>query len=44
MRVDNSTGKGASGRKKFSSIVCRVHMDIGGKLLDSLRSKVQSFE
>ena len=37
MRVDNSTGKGASGMDKFSSEVHRVHMELGGKLLNSLR-------
>jgi hypothetical protein len=38
MRVDiNSTGKGASGMDKFSSKVHRVHMELGGKLLNSLR-------
>ena len=38
MRVDiNSTGKGASGMDKFSSKVLRVHMELGGKLLNSLR-------
>ena len=37
MRVDNSTGKGTSDMDKFSSKVHRVHMELGGKLLNSLR-------
>jgi hypothetical protein len=37
MRVDNSTGKGTSGMDKFSNEVHRVHMEPGGKLLNSLR-------
>jgi hypothetical protein len=44
MRVDNSTGKGTSGMDKFSSKVHRVHMELGGKLLNSLRIKTQFFE
>jgi hypothetical protein len=36
MRVDNNTGKGTSGMDKFSSEVHKVHMDLGGKLLNSL--------
>ena len=48
MRVDNSTGKGpsskTSGMDKFSSEVHRVHMELGGKLLNSLRIKTQFFE
>jgi hypothetical protein len=44
MRVDNSTGKGTSGMDKFSSKVHRVHMELGGKLLDSLGIKAQFFE
>jgi len=35
MRVDNSTGKGTSGMDKFSSKVHSVHMELGGKLLNS---------
>jgi hypothetical protein len=35
MRVDNSTGKGTSGMDKSSSEVHRVHMELGGKLLNS---------
>ena len=38
MRVDNSTGKGMD---KFSSKVHRVHMELGGKLFNSLRIKTQ---
>jgi hypothetical protein len=41
MRVDNSTGKGLSGMDKFSSEVPRVHMELAGKLLNSLRIETQ---
>ena len=41
MRVDNSTGKGTSGMDKFSSEVHRMHMELGGKLLNFLRIKTQ---
>jgi len=41
MRVDNSTGKGTSGMDKFSSKVHGVHMELGGKLLNSLRIEAQ---
>ena len=44
MRVDNSTGKGTSGMEKFSSKVHRVQMELGGKLLNSLRIETQFFE
>ena len=44
MRVDNSTGKGTSSMDKFSSKVNGVHMELGGKLLNSLRIKTQSLE
>ena len=44
MRVDNSTGKGTSGMDKFSSKVQRVHMELGGKLLNSLRIETQFLE
>ena len=44
MRFDNSTGKGTSGMDKFSSKVHRVHMELGGKLLYSLRIKTQFLE
>ena len=44
MRVDNNTGKGTSGMDKFSSKVHRVHMELGGKLLNSLRIETQFFE
>jgi hypothetical protein len=37
MRVDNITGKGTSGMDKSSSVVDRMHVELGGKLLDSLR-------
>jgi hypothetical protein len=44
MRVDNITGKGTSGMDKFSSKVHRVHMELGGKLLNTLRIKTQFLE
>ena len=44
MRVDNCTGKGTSGMDKFSSKVHRVHMELGGKLLNSLRIETQFLE
>jgi hypothetical protein len=44
MRVDNRTGKGTSVMDKFSSKVYRVHMELGGKLLYSLRIKTQLLE
>jgi hypothetical protein len=44
MRVDNSTGKGTSGMDKFSSKVHRVHVELGGKLLNSLRIETQFLE
>ena len=44
MRVDNRTGKGTSGMDNFSSKVHRVHMELGGKLLYSLRVKAQFLE
>jgi hypothetical protein len=45
MRIDNSqSGKGTSGMDKFSSKVHRVHMELGGQLLNSLRIKTQFLE
>jgi len=44
MRVDNSTGKGTSGMEKSSSKVHRVYMELGGKLLNSLRIETQFLE
>jgi hypothetical protein len=45
MIVDNSTGKGTSGNMdKFSSKLHRVHMELGGKLLSSLRIEPQFLE
>ena len=41
MRVDDCTGKGTSGMDKFSSEVQRVHMELGGKLLNSLKIKTR---
>jgi len=43
-KVDNSTGKGTSGMDKFSSKVHRVHMELGGKLFNSLRIETQFLE
>ena len=44
MRADNSIGKGTSGMDEFSSKVHRVHMELGGKLLNSLRIKTSSLK
>ena len=44
MRVDNSTGKGTSGMHKFSSKVHRLHMELGSKLLNSLKIETQFLE
>ena len=44
MRVDNKPGKGTSGMDKFSSKVHRVHMELEGKLLITLRIETQFFE
>jgi hypothetical protein len=44
MRVDNSTGKGTSSMDKSSSKVHRVLMELGGKLLNSLRIETQFLE
>ena len=44
MRVDNNIGKGTSGMDKCSSKVHRVHMELGGKLLNSLRIETQFLE
>ena len=44
MRVDNSTGKGTSGMDKLSREVHTVHMELGGKLLNSLRIETQILE
>ena len=44
MRIDNSTGKGTSGMDKFSNEVHRVHMELRGKLLNTLRIKTQFLE
>jgi hypothetical protein len=44
MRVNNSTGKGTSGLDKFGSEVHKVHMELGGKRLNSLRIKTQFLE
>jgi hypothetical protein len=44
MRDDNDTGKGTSGMDKFSSKVHGVHMELVGKLPNSLRIETQFFE
>ena len=44
MRVDDSTRKGTSVMVKFSSKVHGVHMELGGKLLNSLRIETQFLE
>jgi hypothetical protein len=44
MKVDNNTGKGMSAMDKFSSKVHRVHMELEGKLLYSLRIETQFLE
>jgi hypothetical protein len=44
MTVDNSTGKGMSGMDKYSSIIHKVHMELGGNLHNSLRIKTQFLE
>ena len=44
MRVDNGTGKGTSSMDKPSSKVHRVHVELGGKLLNSLRIETQFLE
>ena len=44
MRVDNSIGKGTSSMDKFNSKVHKMHMDLGGKLRNSLRIETQFFE
>ena len=44
MTVDNSTGEGTSGMDKFCSKVHRVHMELGGRLLYSLKIKTQFLE
>jgi hypothetical protein len=42
MKVDNSNGNGMSGMDKFSSKIHRVHTELGGKLLNSLRIETSS--
>ena len=44
MRIGNSTEKSTSGMDKLSSKVHRVHMELGGKLLNSLRIKTKFLE
>jgi hypothetical protein len=38
---DNSTKKGRSGMDKFGSIIDRMNMKLGSKILNSLRIKVR---
>jgi hypothetical protein len=44
MRVVDNTKKGTSGIGKFGSVVDRVHMELGGMLLDTLRTNTQFLE
>ena len=45
MSFDNRTGKGTSSSvNKFSSVFYRVHMELGGKLLNSSRIETQFLE
>ena len=44
MRVDDSTGTGTSDMDEGSSKVHRGHMELGGKLLNSLRIETQFLE
>ena len=44
MTINNSTGKGTSGMDKFSSKVHRVHMELGGKLLNPSKIETQFLE
>ena len=45
MSSDNRTGKGTSSSvDKFSSVVDRVHMELRGKLLNSLIIETQILE
>ena len=44
MRFDNSTGKGTSGMDKISSKVHKVHMKLGGEILNALKIKIQFLE
>ena len=44
MRVDNRIGKGTSGMDELSSKVHRLHMELGGKLMNSLSVKTQFLE
>ena len=44
MRVDINAGKGTSGMDKFGSVIDIMNMELGGKLLNSLRIKTQFLE
>jgi hypothetical protein len=44
MRVDNNTGEGTYSMDKFSSKVHRVHMELGGTLLNSLRIETRFYK
>ena len=44
MRVDNRIGKGTSGMDELSSKVHRLHMELGGKLMNSLRIETHFLE
>jgi hypothetical protein len=41
MSVYNSVGKGTSGIDKFGSVIDRMNMKLGSKVLKSLRTKTQ---
>jgi hypothetical protein len=44
MKIGNGTGEGTSELDKFSIVADRMHRELGGKLLDSLRIKARAFE
>jgi len=44
MRVDDCTGKCASGMDRFGSVVVRMNMKLGSKFLNSLRIKTSSLK
>jgi hypothetical protein len=43
MRVGNGTGKGTSGVDK-TGMIDRMHMELGGSLIDSLKIRTQILE
>jgi len=44
MRVDDSAGKGTSGMDKYGSVIDRMNMTLGSRLLNSLIIKTQLFK